>query len=398
MNNSLDIYKISLPVIRKVFLTSFPILITAVISGVLSSLTNFLLAKIFNPVDFAIFRTIISTFGFLSFLLDFGVSVTLTRYIAIYHSQKDKGKIKDLIFKVLKFKLAILAIVSIILLLLKNDFAKYFLHNEAVGYLALLGGLYFIFVFFDITKSILTGFSKFKLLSFYNVILPAYGLGFSIILAIYFRIEGVIIANSLAYFGTLLFLLWFLLKNRVFKPKKKNVDFKKILISFSFPIYLANLPSNLSLATIPLIALFFKPEVVGLFAFSMIFYNAFTLLPQSIYHVLLPQMSAHYSRLELIKISETLKSTIFLFLFISIPIFLIFLIFIRPVVRLFLPGYLGSIMAIDILSAFAILTGISTIYTASLNAQARLKQSALISYVTTFLLIVVSFIAANSIS
>jgi len=369
------------------------IFIATLSANLILFLANLLIANQLGVVDFGVFKTIIYLFSFLPLLIEFGINVSLTKYISEFGS-KNKEKIGYLVSWFLKLKIISYLILILIIFLLREQISIVFLKDASLSYLITAGILLISLTFFGVFQSIVQGFQKFKLYALAQFL----SLSSSAILSVLLSPLGIfyiILGWSLGpLIGNLLNIKFFFSK-RILK-RTKEFDVKSKFLKFSIPIYIINIITGLSTSIIPLLSLFFSQEKIGYFSFAFIFYFAALLIPTSLSTIVFPKVS-ELNGLKRHKDAKNILWKAFKLYAIVAILGIIFVLLISDWLFItFFSGYLQSLFIFKILTIIGFVFGFNTIYVNYLQGLGKVKRFVLFVLAQNVLLIIISFILLGS--
>ena len=262
------------------------ILLATTMASLVSFVANVMISNILGPESFGNFKVIVYLFAFLPIIADFGINSSLTKYISEFG--RDCKKARCLIEKFLKYKALGYAALIVILFLLKDQIALYFLKDASLGYLVLVGIAVLAFNFFGTFSFIALGFQNFKLFGVSQLLNTLTSSVLAILLSplgIFYIILGWSLGPLVGNLPTMAYAI------RKVRAGYEKVDVKKIFSEFSLPVYPIDLSTNLFTAAIPLMSLFFAQRLVGYYSFAFMFYYVAMLIPNSLSYVLFPKVS-----------------------------------------------------------------------------------------------------------
>ncbi len=364
------------------------IFLSSLFANIVLFFANLFIANLLGPVDFGVFKVITYLFTFIPLLIEFGISVSLTKYISEFKS-RSREKLGYLIKRFLEIRILIYSLSIAIILLLNEQIAVTFLGESSLSYLILAGILLSGMTFFSVFQAIVLGFHEFKLYSlsqfltlsisaFLGILLSPLGL-FYIIVGWSF---GSLIGNAFN-------LRFFIRKNLIRKTKK--FDIKKIFVKFSLPVYFVWIVTSLYAVIIPILSVFFPPEPIGYFSFAFLFYFATLMIPTAIASVVFPKVS-ELNGSKRYRDAKNIKMKAFM---LYIPVVLIGMLFVLLasdwLFNSFFQEYLPSLLMFKVLVSLGLLFGFNTIYTNYLQGLGRIKRFAVIVLTQNILLFAVSF-------
>jgi len=375
---------------RKIMKDSTLVIIATSFSSLMTFLTNLFWGRYLGPESYGSLKTIIYLTGLFSSLINLGLVFTATKYIAEFRG-RDKKKIGPLVRWIFKFRIIAYIISMLLFVLFIKDITLFFLHDISLSYL-MIPALFVIFTnFFGILPFMIQGFENFKLFFSSKIIfgLLYLSLGFGFLK---FGVNYSLFGIGLAFLISNLICLKFLIKNNAFEKTKIKVDFKKIFLKFSLPLYISNIPNYLGNSIVVILSIFFPMEVVGYFSFSFIFYFAALLIPMALTGIVLPRVS----NLNGLKKHNDAKKVLMKVFAIYTPMMILgiigTLIFSKFILSLIAPQFLPGLIFFKVLLCFGFIIGYLVIYTSYLTAKEKMKQVAVFILLQNLVLFILSFI------
>jgi O-antigen/teichoic acid export membrane protein len=359
-------------------------------SNLILLLINLYFSRFFGPVLFGNYKTVIYLFSLLPSLIDFGMSLTLTKYIAEFR-MKDKKKIGHMIRWFLKIRVVSFLVLLGFLFFFKDQLTVYFLHDGSLSYM-MIAGLFILGAGLSgVLPQMVIGYENFKLSSFSNVLSNVLYAIIGISLGYYFGVFYAIIGYAVSVLIGNIVCLNFLLKQDAFK-KDEEFDVRGIFWKYSLPMYLLNIPSYLGLGIVPVLSLFFTNKIIGYFSFAFMFYYAGLMIPTSLSIVFFPKVSRLHG---LNRHDEALKSlkrilgtyTVIVALGIIVTVLLSEW-FVSIVAKDYLPG----LLLFKVIISLGLLLGYFQVYGSYLSAKDQIRKTALIVLLQNFILFAVSFV------
>jgi len=368
------------------------VFLATLFASIIAFFANLIISKILGPESFGVFKTIIYLFAFLPMLTDFGINVSLTKYIAEFG--KESKKVKYLISWFLKVKIISYLLLTIIIFLLKDYIALHFLKNISLSYLVFAGIFSAALTFFSVFSFIALGFQNFKLFSLSQFLNSASSAFIAILLSplgIFYMILGWGLGPLIGNLP----IIPFVLKKKIFSGYKK-IDMKKIFLKFSLPIYPIELSATLFTAIIPFLSLFFSQKLIGYYSFAFMFYYVTTLIPNSLSAVLFPKVS-ELNGLKRYKDAKNILRRSFLYYSLVAITGLVFVIlFSEWFINLIAKEYLPSLLIFKIIVSLGFIFGYNVIYINYLKGLGRVRRYAFFVLIQNILLIIVSFTLLNA--
>lgn len=323
------------------------------ISGILSTLLRIYLARSLTVEEFGLLYAVLSFFGVLLFIKDFGLSATLTRYISQFKARNDKESVNSVTSSVISLQLILAGILSgAVLIFMPYLSSSYFKYPNSEQVIIPIMLSYVASVFVSL-QYVLQGMGK---IAFYSMVEPARNL---ITLALAFLLIGFGVAGvSYAYLaGTILLsVLLFLLLKRLFpffRLRLMRIDRKLMpeVVRFSRPLFVTTLAGNmLNYVDTILITAFLSVSSVALYQIALPTSQILWVLIGSISIVVLPLVTELWTKNDRKTISRVLGLLIkFVFIF-SMPFIIPAVAFPEIIIRmLFGDQYLAASAALQIL-------------------------------------------------
>jgi O-antigen/teichoic acid export membrane protein len=367
------------------------IFLASLSANIILFFTNLFIANQLGAINFGIFKTILYLFSFLPVLIELGINVSLTKYIAEFKN-KNNEKIGHMIRWFLKLKIFSYSVLIALIAIFWEQITLFFLKDASLSYLMLPGILLASITFFSVFQYIVLGFHEFKLFALSQFLT----LSSSAILSVLLTPLGVFYIILGWSFGPLignLLNLKFFFKEKM--KKSKEFDVKRIFLKFSLPVYFVGITTNLFTVIIPILSLFFSQELVGYFSFAFIFYFATLLIPQAISSVVFPKVSELNGLKKYKDAKGILKKAFLLYSFVAFIGVIITPLISDWLFILFFESYLPSLFIFKVLVIFGLIFGFNTIYTNYLQGLGKVKKFALFVLIQNILLFVISFALLN---
>lgn len=375
-----------LPLKGELFKSTGLVFLATLSANLIVFFANIVFSKRLGPTLFGIFRTIFYLFSFLPVLIEFGINVTLTKYIAEF---REKEKIGFMVKRFLKLKILSYLVLIILIFFFKEQISSIFLKDPSLSYLIFPGILLASLTFFSVFEFIILGFQKFKFFAvsqFLNLTISS----ILAILLIPFGVFYIILGWS---FGPLLgnlFNIKFFFVKKILKYYKE-FDIKNIFWKFSMPMYLINIIVALISVIIPILSLFFSPKLIGYYSFAFIFYSATLLIPTVISNILFPKISELSGLKRYKDATNMLKRILVSYSFVAIFGIIFILLLSDLFFAVFFEDYLPSLFMFKILVILGFIFGYNTIYVNYLKGLGKVKRFALFVLAQNILLITISF-------
>lgn len=213
-----------------VFLT-----LSTIFSNIFIFLERIVLTRSLNPEQFGIFSLALSIVNFTLFLIYFGITTGILRFLPYYVSKNMKD-LENGIKRFSYFYGYLMGFLGTFFIIISSHFLTKFYNEKGLFYALLIFSPSIFFIFFsDVVSTVFLGYSitKFKAL-FRNIFFPFLRLVFFIIAFLYYRNNNLYIYISLYTLSSfLIFLISFYKKPKTFPPYKYEI---KEILRFSLPI------------------------------------------------------------------------------------------------------------------------------------------------------------------
>ena len=363
------------------------------IGAIFLFISNLVLARVFGPEVFGNYKTILGLFIFIPALVDFGASLTLTKYIAEFKAKKEDGKINHLIRFFLKLKIISIFSLVVLVYFFRDLFAHIFLKDPSLSYLIVPGLILSLFMLFEVTKPIIAGFQNFRLFSFSNFLTPASTGVATIVFGYYFGLYYAILGWPVGYVVGNLPNVWFMLKEKFLHKNGVKLEIKQIFRNYSIPMwgmYLLNMSNTM---IIPILSLFFAQKLIGYYGFAWTFYSGIVLIPMALSQVLFPKISEMNGKKDFKNAKSTLIKVFAIYTPIVITGIIGILLFSRNIINLIAPEYLSGLFVFKVLNVTGLLLGYLFILNNYYNGRGKIKKSVLTMVLYNLLLLMVSLLS-----
>lgn len=205
---------------------------TTLISKFGSLIFTVIIARLLMPELFGFYNLALSTILIFAAISELGINQSIVRFVSHSLGKNKKTKAKDYLIYFAKIKF-ILCFISIILLLIFSKFIAETYYQKPI-FLALLAGIFYI-IFTQITNyfiSVLNSFNNFKSILFKEIIFQFSRIIFvplAVVYAIKLSLSNetilfyVILALSISYFLTGVYLFFITKKKLYFQPKGSKI-------------------------------------------------------------------------------------------------------------------------------------------------------------------------------
>ena len=139
------------------------------ITAFMTFVSNILIASILGPENFGVYRILVIAFGVtIPFLFDFGATITLTKYVAEF--QSDKKKIGYLNRSFLISRLFVFLTLVALTLIFREQISVFLLHDASYARLIIPAALILSTAYFIVFQFIVLGYENFKLYGVTSII------------------------------------------------------------------------------------------------------------------------------------------------------------------------------------------------------------------------------------
>jgi len=361
---------------------------TVLISGLVTSL---LFTRLLNRTDFGVFTTLISFTLLFTGISDLGLANTFIKIVGESFHSKD-GRAGFYVRYLLKWKLAALVLISLMLIIFPAPISKFFLHDEKFTYIMEMTG--FLTILYSVSQFVVYLFmalGRFEYSSMISFVFNFSKVVFPVALVLLFGsslitiVVGVMLAFLLAAIISLLLFLFKFKENLAYKPTKSSA-----ISSFFFYSTILSLASLLSGNIDSVMLNYFRgPDELALFTVSSsVIFLIVSVLPLSSTFLLstLVQME---TKKETELQSRVFDRSIKYGLLASIPLsFLVYLTANRIVLFLWPQSYLlagQSLRALSPIIPFMFLNGICANVFISKGKMKELTTIMFVTYMVTWL-------------
>lgn len=349
----------------------------------------FIIGKTLLPEEYGIVYVFHNITIIVSSLLPLGTSISLFKLIPEYIHHNQLGKITSSIRFTLKLLALTTLVTSVIILIFSDQISTLLKIPKFLIWLLPIS--LFSYAVFSHQASIMQGFQHIRKLA----ITSAIGQILKVIIA------GVLIFANMSYFGPIIGFIvssFFLVIIRggylLYNKKPVKIDGKVIVLKFGLAALLDRISLLLLTSSASLIlALFYTPEVVGIFGVAMLIGGQISLLPTIFSFALFPISSSLSSSRQMEKRQSYLINSVFRYtLLMTLPLISFVTLFSGKLITLISQAsYLPGKSLIPILAIGSLLLGISIIFTRSLYAIGKTGIQRNLSILTLIGYLILSF-------
>lgn len=280
---------------KKAFRGTVIMFVFFIASALLAYGFRLLLARKLSLEDFGLFFSLIAFFGFLSLFRDFGLSQSIYYFLPRFLANDEKGKVRSMISKILRFEIVSSFILAVIIILFSELLVKHYFHAGSQKLIFLFSIGFFLNSIELVYQTVFNGFQNQFLYSLHNftrnvLVFSITLIGFTFVTNTYVPSIAYLITYALALiiFGLVFHLYLF---PEYFKLKKEKTELKPLLI-FGFSATLSSLGFFLITYTDTLLLTYFRTlEEVALYSAAIPIITLMLYLPFSVSGVILPLSS-----------------------------------------------------------------------------------------------------------
>lgn len=246
------------------------VLVMGVIASLVAYITRVYLARQLDPAGYGLFYAVFTFVLFFLFFRDLGLDQALTKYIAEFKTLGKYDFIKAALLSAVSFQVISSLLFAAFFFFLADWLAVHYFKDPAAGLLLKIMVGYTLFsIAFPFLKSFFTGFQKFKIFAFVDVVKNVLIL---VLLVIFFSFNLGVLSPALAYVlaGLLLFLVFLPFVWKTFNPFQHTASgFKEItktLFLFGLPVMMTDVGSKvISYIDTLMLTHFVSLEEVGIY-------------------------------------------------------------------------------------------------------------------------------------
>jgi O-antigen/teichoic acid export membrane protein len=325
-------------------------------------LTRILYSHSLTQTQFGIIYALYSFFGLFHIISNFGFSSALKYFIPIYYMKKDFNNLKNIFYYAFILQQFLSIVFSLFFYLFSKFIVTNYFHNLEILIYFKMFIIYFIFLnLMNLFSDFLISLKKTTISQVIYLINLVLIFLFSFLFFYFFSKKLLfyyIIIIALVYFISFLLLFYFSFKNNNFLFSLPNYDsnlFKEFFL-YSLGIFMFNIGMTILLQIdVIVITYFLSVDFVGIYTNSSVLINTMVTSFSAISIMLMPYFTEFKEKGDFKSISIYLNLIYNLFLFITIPFSLIFLLFPKQILTLLFGNqYVVGYLVLIILSTFSI--------------------------------------------
>lgn len=292
-----------------------------VIAAFLIYLTRIFTARTLSVYEVGLFYAVFNFISFFTFLRNWGIDASSTRYISKYMVEGDKDKVKGIITASILTQSGLSLFIIMIMLLFSNLLLKYYFKdiNIAPIFYAMIWLLLFD-VPVNFFKGVFRGFKKMFWFSMVEVIQSIYVL---VIFLVFLNLNSLIFANVTV--GLFIGIVgWFILNTFYKYNSYKIIDLKDRImdvLKFGFPIMLSSFGGMIiSYIDVIILTYFRTIEEIGIYSMILPFAMIVLYFSRALFSYVIPGVSETHTKGEYEKIKKLVKHGYWLITLAIIPL------------------------------------------------------------------------------
>jgi len=327
-----------------------------VVFKILGYITTIIITRTVGPAVFGVFNlanTIISTAKIFS---SAGLGQGLLRFVAFYKGRADIPRLKGAVIFATRVSLFLSLLFGAVIFYLSDLIAVRFFHNPDVGFAIKI--LMISLPFLTLGELWLKSIQSFQIIKYQvytqKIYQPIVRLISLVVLFLLGLKLGGILAASIISAVAGFFLAFYYLSNisPIYKKIPAPVYEKKEILNFSIPLFLTQFMDFIILSiNILMLGYFMTAADVGIYTAAANLGLLVALPLISFNNIFAPMISEFYGRNEIDKLEDLFKIVTKWILTISLPVFLIFILFARPIMGIFGESFIAGALALIIFGA-----------------------------------------------
>ena len=327
-----------------------------VVFNILGYITTIVITRTVGPAVFGIFNLANTITSMTQIFSNAGLGQGLLRFVAFYKGRADIPRLKGAIIFSTRVSLFLSLLFGAVMFYLSDLIAVRFFHNPDVGFAIRI--LMISLPFLTLGDLWLRSIQSLQIIKYqvytqkiYQPIAKLISLVVLFLLGL--KLSGILAASIISVLVGFSFSFYYLLK--IFPIHKKlpaPVYEKKEIINFSLPLSLTQFLDFIILSINILMLGYFKTAAdVGIYA-AVAKLGGLVVLPLvSFNNIFAPMISEFYSRNEMNKLEDLFKIVTKWIFTLSLPVFLIFILFARPIMGIFGQSFVIGTAALIIFGA-----------------------------------------------
>ncbi len=312
----------------------------AVVSNILGYITTIVITRTVGPAVFGIFNLANTITSMTQIFSNAGLGQGLLRFVAFYKGRADIPRLKGTIIFATRVSLFLSLLFGVVMFYLSDLIAARFFRNPDVGFAIKI--LMISLPFLTLGDLWLSSIQSLQIIKYqvytqkiYQPIAKLISLVVLFLLGL--KLGGILAASIISVLVGFLFAFYYLLK--IFPIHKKlpaPIYEKKEIINFSLPLSLTQFLDFIIFSINFLMLGYFKTAAdVGIYA-AVAKLGGLVILPLvSFNNIFAPMISEFYSRNEMSKLEDLFKTVTKWIFTLSLPVFLIFILFAQPIMGIF---------------------------------------------------------------
>ncbi|OGI16074.1 hypothetical protein A3K63_02275 [Candidatus Micrarchaeota archaeon RBG_16_49_10] len=360
------------------------------ITAFMTFVSNILIASILGPENFGVYRILVIAFGVtIPFLFDFGATITLTKYVAEF--QSDKKKIGYLNRSFLISRLFVFLTLVALTLIFREQISVFLLHDASYARLIIPAALILSTAYFIVFQFIVLGYENFKLYGVTSIIGRFIFLLLIVPIVYYTKdLYQALLVYAFAFFVSYALTIRFLLRQNFLKVEER-FSALKMFKSYSLPMHVFYSIGYIATSAVVILTPFFSVTAIGYFSWAFQFYGASTFISASVASMLLPKISKMVGKSQ--RTEGVLRKVMLLYAPLAIIGVIGTLLFSRIFISFIAPAYLPGLLVFEAVMVYGFLSGFGLIYVSYLTAKGDTKRVAILQLLLNALLLAIGFVS-----
>ena len=327
-----------------------------IIFNILGYITTIVIARTVGPAVFGIFNLANTIISMTQIFSSAGLGQGLLRFVAFYKGREDIPRLKGAIIFATQVSFFLSLLFAVVMFYLSDLIAVRFFRNPDVGLAIKI--LMISLPFLTLGELWLKSIQSFQIIKYQVYTQKIYQptaklISLIILFLLGLKLGGILAASIISAFVGFFFAFYYLLK--IFPIHKKipaPIYEKKEIINFSLPLSLTQFLDFIIFSINFLMLGYFKTTAdVGIYAVVAKLGGLVVLPLASFNNIFAPMISEFYSRSEMNKLEDLFKTVTKWIFTLSLPVFLIFILFAQPIIGIFGQSFVIGTVALIVFGA-----------------------------------------------
>ena len=327
-----------------------------VVSNILGYVTTIVITRTVGPSVFGIFNLANTIISMTQIFSNAGLGQGLVRFVAFYKGRADTPRLKGAIIFATQVSLFLSLLFGVVMFCLSDLIAVRFFHNPDVGFAIKI--LMVSLPFLTLGDLWLRSIQSLQIIKYQVYTQKIYQptaklISLVILFLLGLKLGGILAASITSAFIGFFFAFYYLLKiPPINKKTPAPIYEKKEIINFSLPLFLTHFLDFIIYSVNFLMLGYFKTTAdVGIYT-AVARVGGLVVLPLVAFsYIFAPMISEFYSRNEISKLEDLFKIVTKWTFTISLPVFLIFILFAQPIMGIFGQSFVIGTAALIVLGA-----------------------------------------------